>query len=87
MGCEFSKLYNLEIHLENDLGIFEPLDVVAGHVLIQVENDTTIHREYLWGFCAGINRFLKSFLCLIQFPYQWGIYLRGWEELDFWKMD
>jgi len=47
MGCEFSKLYNLEIHLENDLGIFEPLDIVAGHVLIQVENDTTIHREYI----------------------------------------
>ncbi|KER23093.1 hypothetical protein T265_14712, partial [Opisthorchis viverrini] len=42
MGCDLSKVYNVDIHLENELAVFEPRDEVAGHVIIQAEEDTVI---------------------------------------------
>ncbi|THD22612.1 hypothetical protein D915_006804 [Fasciola hepatica] len=48
MGCDLSKVYNIEIHLENELAVFEPRDEVAGHVLIRAEEDTAIHSCVIW---------------------------------------
>ncbi|GAA52930.1 hypothetical protein CLF_109133 [Clonorchis sinensis] len=48
MGCDLSKVYNIEIHLENELAVFEPRDEVAGHVIIQAEEDTVIDSCTLW---------------------------------------
>ncbi|KAF7262238.1 hypothetical protein EG68_00526 [Paragonimus skrjabini miyazakii] len=48
MGCDFSKVYSIEIHLENELAVFEPRDEVAGHVLIRAEEDTAIDSCVIW---------------------------------------
>lgn len=42
MGSDYTKLYKIEINIENELGVFEPRDEVAGHVIIQTEEDTEI---------------------------------------------
>ncbi|CAL8075795.1 unnamed protein product [Calicophoron daubneyi] len=60
MGCDLSKIYNIEIHLENELAVFEPRDEVAGHVVIQAEEDTAVHSCALWLYGMVKTRWKSS---------------------------
>nr|CAH8871088.1 unnamed protein product [Trichobilharzia regenti] len=48
MKCQKSKSYEIEINIENELGVFEPRDDVAGHILIKADEDTEIDSCILW---------------------------------------
>ncbi|KAK4475354.1 hypothetical protein MN116_000789 [Schistosoma mekongi] len=48
MGCENALSFKIEINIENELGVFEPRDEVAGHVVIKTEEDTEIDSCILW---------------------------------------
>ncbi|TNN08223.1 arrestin domain-containing 2-like [Schistosoma japonicum] len=48
MGCENALSLKIEINIENELGVFEPRDEVAGHILIKTEEDTEIDSCILW---------------------------------------
>ncbi|KAL3314734.1 hypothetical protein Ciccas_006642 [Cichlidogyrus casuarinus] len=71
MGCELSKVYNIEIHLENESGVFNPKDDVTGHVLIQVDEDTVVHSS------PHIKHLTTKYLLSITKPPANLLYLKG----------
>ncbi|CAH8643910.1 unnamed protein product [Schistosoma haematobium] len=48
MGYESPMSLKIEINIENELGVFEPRDDVAGHILIKTEEDTEIDSCIVW---------------------------------------
>ncbi|XP_018646949.1 hypothetical protein Smp_212240 [Schistosoma mansoni] len=48
MEYESPMSLKIEINIENELGVFEPRDDVAGHIVIKTEEDTEIDSCILW---------------------------------------
>lgn len=47
MEFNITKINKTDIHLENELSVFEPRDEVAGHVILQTDFDTAVHSMLL----------------------------------------